>query len=400
MFTTSEHTLHGLRRREVSHVYGQANVRTPTNAGDLCSVTMSLIKEISRASAKTADGSVEMKSMFHYFACDVMSRFVFGPETHLNLVGDPAQRPLVQDRISASHFRKLLVHGWYPGLMRAISKSTILPATITSLASRNSQILQIGTSAAKEAQQAAANGDEKHGTRSVTSVVDKLAIRMLDPDNKARLSTNYIASEAMDHIMAALFRHMSLPENRHRQEALQKELDSTFGDCEGLEQDAALGYRKLDACPQVLAVIKETLRLNPPIPDSLERVNTSVDNLSIMGYTIPKGTVISSQPYSIHRDATVFPRPEEWIPERWLEQIKDDEEGTRAKNRQFWAFGSGSRMCLGMHLAWMEMKVVVAAMYLTYETQLGSRWEEADADIRLFPRGPDCPIIFRVRQRS
>lgn len=116
MFTTNDHVLHGLRRREVSHTYSTANVRTPRNGRNLWLVINNLLTEIRSSRHSSDDGSIEVNSRLHYMACDAMSYFVFGPERVLNLLGDTSQRHLIHDRISSGHFRKLLLHGWYPGM--------------------------------------------------------------------------------------------------------------------------------------------------------------------------------------------------------------------------------------------------------------------------------------------
>ena len=47
-----------------------------------------------------------------------------------------------------------------------------------------------------------------------------------------------------------------------------------------------------------------------------------------MGYAVPAGTVVSTQAWSMHRDANVFPSPETFLPERWLpvEGVEGEEE--------------------------------------------------------------------------
>ena len=37
-----------------------------------------------------------------------------------------------------------------------------------------------------------------------------------------------------------------------------------------------------------------------------------------MGYALPPGTVVGTQAWSMHRNADVFPRPDTFLPERWL----------------------------------------------------------------------------------
>lgn len=62
-------------------------------------------------------------------------------------------------------------------------------------------------------------------------------------------------------------------------------------------------------------------------PSLLERVvpsrgSTPVskmdEDFDLMGYALPPGTIVSTQSWSMHRDAEVFPNPYAFVPERWL----------------------------------------------------------------------------------
>ena len=71
------------------------------------------------------------------------------------------------------------------------------------------------------------------------------------------------------------------------------------------------------------------------------------------GHEIPAGTRASAQAWSLHRNPDAFPRPEEWLPERWIdgEAAQAGLLGSEKKERWFWAFGSGGRMCIGSNFA-------------------------------------------------
>ncbi|RFU28663.1 hypothetical protein B7463_g7689, partial [Scytalidium lignicola] len=133
--------------------------------------------------------------------------------------------------------------------------------------------------------------------------------------------------------------------------------------------------RSLDTLPLLSAVINETLRLHPPVPGPQPRITPSSNNnksgttanVTISGYDIPGGIRVSAQAYSLHRNESVFPAPEEWHPERWLETSAEQE---TAMQRWFWAFGSGGRMCVGKDFALIELKLVIAAIYTNYTTSI------------------------------
>lgn len=71
----------------------------------------------------------------------------------------------------------------------------------------------------------------------------------------------------------------------------------------------------------------------------------------------------------MHRNPDVFPEPETWRPERWLDSDGNIDAGGE-KARWFWAFGSGGRMCVGSNLAMMEMKSVAATVWSNYATSV------------------------------
>ena len=107
--------------------------------------------------------------------------------------------------------------------------------------------------------------------------------------------------------------------------------------------------RSIDDLPLLNNILQETLRLYAAGPAQQPRVTpysptgTTIDRYS----NIPGGVTISANPYSLHRNAAVFPEPEKWIPERWDAEVEKREE----MKRWFWAFSSGGRMCLGNHFA-------------------------------------------------
>jgi hypothetical protein len=123
--------------------------------------------------------------------------------------------------------------------------------------------------------------------------------------------------------------------------------------------------KSIDALPLLHAIIMETLRLHTPIPGLEPRI-TPAGGCSLAGYdNIPAKVRVSAMPYTLHRNAGVYPEPESWRPERWL---KAGEMEMKEMMRWFWAFGSGGRMCIGSHLAIQEMKLIVTAVYTNWRT--------------------------------
>jgi len=190
------------------------------------------------------------------------------------------------------------------------------------------------------------------------------------------LSDMDIASECADHLLAGidttadtlmfLLWALSRPENLHFQDAVRAEILQVPVDERGISMP-----KDLLQLPYLSAAIRESLRLYAPLPAFQPRcapVETVID-----GYTIPAGTIVGASIYCLHRDPTVFPDPLCFDPRRWLTDKGTLISEADPRNRLFWAFSSGARMCIGMHLANAEVYTLTAAIFRKYSTVVRDR---------------------------
>ncbi|KAF7713435.1 Cytochrome P450 monooxygenase [Penicillium ucsense] len=152
-----------------------------------------------------------------------------------------------------------------------------------------------------------------------------------------------------------------------------------------------LTSQKLRDLPYLNQVIEETLRLHPAVSMALPRT-VPPEGYTFDGYFIPGGTGIGTQAYSVHRDPTIFPDPLEFKPERWQSPSREMKDASLA-------FGGGSRVCIGIHLAHMEMRLGTALFFRKFPSaQVSARegMSENDMDMEAFflmaPRGHRCLI--------
>ena len=97
------------------------------------------------------------------------------------------------------------------------------------------------------------------------------------------------------------------------------------------------------------AVVKETLRQRPILPVTARRLTAET---RVGDYTFPRGWTLMPCIYLIHQDPEVYPEPDVYRPERFLEDPKPS-------SRVWIPFGAGSRHCVGSHLALMTIRSVI-----------------------------------------
>ncbi|MDX6623131.1 MAG: cytochrome family [Solirubrobacterales bacterium] len=113
------------------------------------------------------------------------------------------------------------------------------------------------------------------------------------------------------------------------------------------------------------AVVKETLRLRPPVPVVVRRL---LEPMRLAGYDLPAGTTVAPCIHLIHRSPAYYEQPRRFRPERFLEAPP----GTYT-----WIpFGGGVRRCLAASFAEMEMKRVLSVVLSQVELRSAARRDE------------------------
>ncbi|KAI9108951.1 hypothetical protein K1719_020256 [Acacia pycnantha] len=111
-------------------------------------------------------------------------------------------------------------------------------------------------------------------------------------------------------------------------------------------------------------VIKETLRLHPPLPLLVPRRTLSNEKLG--GYDIPPKTMVFVNAWAIQRDPQVWERPEEFMPERFEEKEID----FKGQDFEFIPFGSGRRICPGMAFGLASIDYELANLLYWFDWKL------------------------------
>ena len=87
-------------------------------------------------------------------------------------------------------------------------------------------------------------------------------------------------------------------------------------------------------------------------------------------YTIPANTPFSMTSYIQHTNPVLFPDPQTFNPDRWLNNAKAAPLYEKPLSRYLVSFSKGTRICLGIHLAWAEMYIGLATVFRRVRMEL------------------------------
>jgi cytochrome P450 len=193
---------------------------------------------------------------------------------------------------------------------------------------------------------------------------------------------------------------------------LAKEIRDTFDDVE----DIVTGP-KLSGCTYLRACIDESMRMTPPVAGALPR-RVLAGGIDIDGHHIPEGMDVGVPHYAIHHNPSYYPRPFDYVPERWLPSPDANplHDALPAARDAFCPFSIGLRGCIGKGLAYVELTVTIARVLYLYDLRLapGSTLGEGRADLEAgreraneyqiedrFASMKDGPVLqFRPRARG
>ncbi|TFY78164.1 hypothetical protein EWM64_g5843 [Hericium alpestre] len=133
---------------------------------------------------------------------------------------------------------------------------------------------------------------------------------------------------------------------------------------------------ELNKLPYLNAFVREGLRIYGAGPGTLERVvPASSTPFDILGHVLPPGTIVATQAWTSHRDPSIFPASYAFEPGRWLDG------DIAAMTAQMMPFGLGTRICGGMHLAQMTLRMVIVEIVRNFEVSAAPETTEASMEI-------------------
>ena len=145
---------------------------------------------------------------------------------------------------------------------------------------------------------------------------------------------------------------------------------------EAFEGKKTVNESDLDKLSYLNSVIKETMRLHPPVPLLLPRECSEQCNVG--GYEIPIKTKVIVNAWALGRDPKHWYDAERFIPERFEGATSIDFKGN---NFEYIPFGAGRRMCPGISLGLANMELPLAALLYHFDWELPNGMKPEDLDM-------------------
>ncbi|KAF4591562.1 Cytochrome P450 [Ophiocordyceps camponoti-floridani] len=366
MFTMLNRADHAKRKRIIADRYANFNVMRGLALDGIQHRSRTFLRRCASASQSQTSN---IFTALHAYACDCVTHHLFHPHGS-DCLESQADQDMMHQVTADDSIQNRLIEHHYPILHR-------LFARLLRLFIRPREVPLV---------------DDYVWTTIKHSDVAPFTLLSRFKDKGGLVDSTDVAAECLDHMVAGidttgdslcfLMWELSQPRSVSYQRRLTEELRSNSD-------------TPIEQLPFLDAVVNEALRCYPAIPMSLPRV-VPRGGRSVDGVWLPAQTVVSCQPYSVHRiDERVFPDPDVFDPDRWLRS-----EGDQERRRLLFAFSNGGRGCIGKHLALAEMKTLLRDVYSAFSTQADSSMTEqsmamSDQLISTQPLGRRCLLQFR-----
>ncbi|MEZ5505036.1 MAG: cytochrome P450 [Gammaproteobacteria bacterium] len=215
-------------------------------------------------------------------------------------------------------------------------------------------------------------------------------------DDGSKLTTNEITGMLVGAIFAGhhtssgtaawvlleLLKHPQILRN------VRKEVDDLFG------ADGKVTFQSLREVPKLENVLKEVLRLHPPLIVLMRQV---AEPLVYKHYRINVGDMVWAAPPVTHRMSHLFPNPEVFDPDRYNDERAED------KNLMaYQPFGGGKHKCSGNAFAMFQIKAIFAVLLRKYDFELvdpPAAYVDDYGEMIVQPKSP-CRVRYRRRPAS
>lgn len=361
MFKTLDHDLHKQRRNQISSFFSKSSVRT---LEPLVASKIDLL--CTRLEQVAAGGSVvNLTHAFVALTLDIISKVCYG---------------LSYDCLERDDFARDF---WE--MMMSLGVSAHLVRQVPGLFHLLSRLPQLGRKTATAETMVATERRRRELEDKVRSVAERHArgekppahegftifSEMLDADVPAEEKSVARLAEEAHTLMGAgamttasvleitVYHLLASPGHLHR---LLEELRVAMPDPEAVPTVA-----ELERLPFLTAVLLEGLRLGKGVTHRLARVSPD-EAYTYRDVVIPRGVPVGMTALLTLEDPAIYPDPHRFDPDRWLPANSPE---VRRRRKALVVFGGGTRMCIGLNLAWTELYLTLAILVRRLGVRMG-----------------------------
>lgn len=394
MFSSLESRSHAIKKKRIANVYSKSYLQ---NSPDMTVITAALLMDrllplLSRY-AKTGE-AFDVMPIHQASGMDSATAYFFGLESATNFLLDENSRlqwlkhyvrsrprdcmfylqelPMLTRWLANIGFHLVprstekyndMVDAWCLNMCDGAEKALSCGCTTEIVPGNNPVVYrQLKTSTSKEG----LASDAKVTLNCFKSEGSTGPAAVPDLRNNRSPQQLEVASELLDHIIAAhetfgttlTYIFWELSRRPEMQQRLRCEILSLgqyflFPQVSQNRIGELPDAKSIDEQPVLHAIVMETLRLHPAVPGGQPRHTPPEGHIKLGKHSdIPGGVRVGSYAWNLHKNPDVFPDPFGWHPERWMSGEESRPwQGTDKKERWFWAFGSGARMCIGSNFA-------------------------------------------------
>ncbi|CAG8909915.1 unnamed protein product [Penicillium egyptiacum] len=338
---------HSRFRRNFSHAFSDRALREQQSL--ICGYADSLVDNLHRTIKEDPKSKINMVRMFNLTTFDIMGDLTFGDS--LNLLagtGNTSWVSAVYVSVKTNSLRRLARYvPWTAAIAQRFIPKELKQQTVAHY------------QASQERVDKRIDGNHTLQKPDIWGIVmsQKEDLRLSRREMYANSQVFMVAgTETTATALSGLLYHLLMTPEKMK--IIIEEVRGTF------EKDSDMDMRALERMTYLNACIEEGLRIYPPVPVGLPRV-TPDEGLLVCGEHIPGKTAVSVHHWATYRSAQNFRLPDQFIPERWI----DDEFATDNK-AAFQPFSFGPRNCLGKNLAYHEMRLILAKVLYNFELSL------------------------------
>ncbi|KAF4417289.1 Pisatin demethylase [Fusarium acutatum] len=343
IFAIQDNALHKERRRKISPMYTMSSMVSYEPAVD--EMTHVCIRKLNEFAKE--DRLVDIPHWMQYYAFDVIGAITFNNSFNM-MENEGDTTGMIKGIREANNF--LAFWGIVPNLVPWLIGIATALGTASNTSTLASYALTQIDNKRKENAKSTVKGSTKY---------DTFLKKLLEGESEGRLKMPNLLDVCSSNIGAgsdttavtlssALY---YLFQNPDKLKKLREEIDQKAAN--GCLSDPVT-FQEAQDMPYLQAVIKETLRIHPAVGTILPRV-VPRGGMELSGIYFPEGTEVGVNAWVLHYDKEIYgPDPEVFRPERWI-----GDEKTSMMDSMMFAFGGGSRTCIGRNISLLELTKVV-----------------------------------------